>query len=150
VGIWSADGSTLIVSAVVTAGTSATLDGGFRFVGVGPVLLAANTEYLAGAFNGDNTDPIIRFTNATASGGVTLGSTRFDLGGGVFTAPIGTQGTGFDDGYFGPNLNGATTAAVPEPSAASLFGLAGALLALTAFFRRKANVRIAARVPGPV
>ena len=132
VGIWDVTGTTLLASAVVGAGTSGNLDSGFRFVSIAPVVLAASTEFLAGAFLGANTDAVIRFTAASGSSGVTLGSTRFDFPVfGVFTAPTGTQGTNFDDGYFGPNLNGLT---VPEPSTLSILGLG--LLAGLGYRRR--------------
>jgi len=119
VGIWTADGSTLLASAIVPSGTAGTLDSGFRFVAITPIVLAANTEYLVGAFNGNNTDPITRFATATTDPRITLGSTRFDSTfTGVFTAPTGAQGTSFDDGYFGPNFQ--IDGNVPEPGAITL------------------------------
>lgn len=129
VGIWTADGSTLIASAIVPSGTAGTLDSGFRFVAITPVVLAANTEYLAGAFNGDNTDAITRFATATTDPRITLGSTRFDVQfSGVFTAPTGSQGQTFDDGYFGPNFQ-ISADEVPEPAAITLVA-AGIALAI--------------------
>jgi len=128
VGIWTADGSTLLASAIVPSGTAGTLDSGFRFVAITPLVLAANTEYLAGAFNGDNTDPITRYATATTDSRITLGSTRYDLVfTGVFTAPTGTQGTDFDDGYFGPNFQIGDD--VPEPGTIALVA-GGILLAI--------------------
>lgn len=130
VGIWTEDGSTLLVSGTVPSGTQAPLDSGFRFVAVTPVVLAPNTSYLAGAFLG--TEPVIRYTSATTDPAITLGSTRFaptPAGDGLFTAPTESQGTTFDDGYFGPNMNG-----VPEPSTLTLAGLG---LLIIGFIRRK-------------
>jgi hypothetical protein len=71
---------------------------------------------LFGGFTGDAGDFITRFTTATTIPEITLGSTRFSPfpGTGGFEAPTGTQGTVFDDGYFGPNFQ--LLAAVPEPS----------------------------------
>lgn len=112
VGIWTADGSTLLASAIVPSGTAGTLDSGFRFVAITPLVLAANTEYLAGAFNGANTDPITRFATATTDSRITLGSTRFDS---PFT------------GYFGPNFQ--IDGNVPEPGAITLVA-SGILLAI--------------------
>ncbi len=112
VGIWNSVGDTLLASAIIPAGTAAILDGQFRYVPITPILLPANSEFLAGAFTGSATDAVIRFTTATTVPGITLGSTRFDTQmNGIFTAPTGTQGTTFDSGYFGVNFNGE----VPEP-----------------------------------
>lgn len=116
VGIWNADGSVLLASATIPGGVAGFLDNGFRFVAIAPVLLAAGQSYLAGGFIGGAGDAIIRFTDATTDPAISLGSTRFSPvdDPAVLTPPTGTQGDGFDDGYFGPNFNG-TTAAVPEP-----------------------------------
>lgn len=132
VAVWDASGSTILAQAVVPAGTAGFLDSGFRFVAISPVVLAANTEFLAGAFLGS--EAVIRFTTATEHLGLTLGSTRFDVSGtGLFAPPVGTQGDFYDDGYFGPNLNGE--AAVPEPSTLLLLG--GGLLAASRRLRAK-------------
>jgi hypothetical protein len=134
VGIWTDDGQTLLASATVGAGTSATLDGAFRYVDIADVFLAANTSYLIGGFTGRaGTDAVIRFTTASATSGVTMGSTRFDNFCG-FCAPVGTQGTTFDSGYFGPNMNG-NAGRLPEPGSLALAG--AALLGLATIRRRQ-------------
>jgi hypothetical protein len=128
VGIWNSDGSILLASAVVPSGTGGTLDSGFRFVAITPVVLSAGQSFLAGGFNSSN-DAIIRYTTATTIPGITLGSTRFDPEPyGSFQAPTEQQGPDFDFGYFGPNFQ---VAAVPEPATWALtiagFGLVGAM-----------------------
>lgn len=145
VAIWTGDGLTLLASATVGAGTSGFLDSGFRFVDIADVFLAANSSFLAGGFTGSAGDAITRFATATTVAGITLGSSRFDVTG-AFTAPNETQGDTFDDGYFGPNFNGALaeTGGVPEPATWGLmimgFGGIGALL------RRRRGVASLAKV----
>ena len=140
VGIWSGDGSTLLISAIVPGGTAGTLDSGFRFVSITPFVLNAGT-YLAGAFNGNNSDAIIRFTNATTIPEITLGSTRYDTSfSGVFSVPDGVQGSGFDDGYFGPNFMIGN--AVPEPASWAMM-IGGFAIAGAAMRRRAGAVRYA-------
>lgn len=126
VGIWSSDGSTLLASTIISAGTGATLDSGFRFSTIAALTLDANVNYLIGAFNGTTgNDQVTRFATATVDPRITLGSTRFDQTfDGVFGPPTGTQGDSFDDGYFGPNFQIAAMGAIPEPTtwALMIFG----------------------------
>jgi hypothetical protein len=142
VGIWSADGLTLLAHAVVPGGTAGALDSGFRFVDIAPVYLPGGAEYLAGGYTGSNADTIIRLTQATGVG-VTIGSTRFDLiSNGVLNAPLGSQGDILDDGYFGPNFGGfAGRGAVPEPTtwALMILGFGGVGAAVRRKHRRAAH-----------
>ena len=136
VGIWNANGTTLLTSTILPAGVVGTLDSGFRFVSIEPIVLSANTEFLIGSYTGSRGDPTIRFTTATTSSEIILGSTRYDTSG-FFTAPLGTQGVGFDDGYFGPNMNG-NAAPIPEPATMLLLGT-GLVGVAGAARRRKKN-----------
>lgn len=49
IGLWT-DNGTLLTSTTVPAGAGATLTGGFRFVPIDPVMLAAGATYRLGAF----------------------------------------------------------------------------------------------------
>lgn len=145
VGIWNSDGSSLLASTTILAGTGATLDSGFRFQSIGALTLDANSNYLIGAFNGlTGNDQVTRFATATVDPRITLGSTRFDLTfDGVFGAPTGSQGTNFDDGYFGPSFQ---LAAVPEPATWAFmifgFGAIGGAMRRQKNMARKANVKV--------
>ena len=145
VGIWNSDGSTLLASTTIAAGTGSVLDSGFRFENIANLTLSAGTNYLIGAFNGTTgNDQVTRFATATADPAITLGSTRFDLAfDGSFSAPIGSQGVGFDDGYFGPNFQ---LAAVPEPATWAFmilgFGAIGGAMRRQKNTARKANVKV--------
>ena len=50
IGLWTGDGSLLLRSTTVPAGTSATLSGAYRYVPVTPVTLNAGQTYVIGAF----------------------------------------------------------------------------------------------------
>lgn len=135
VAIWSADGSTILASAVIPAGTSAPLTSQFRFVEIAPVYLPAGREYLIGGFTGTNTDAVIRLANASIIHGLTLGAPHFDPVplAGVFTAPTSFETT-FKDGYFGPSFKATV---VPEPATFGTVGLC--LLCLGVIRKRRAG-----------
>ena len=129
VGLWTADGGTLLATAVVPAGTTGSLQGQFRFVGIPDTRLAAGTEYVVGAagFFGSVGDlyagsvPVNAFTMA---GGVSFQGQR-----GAGEAP----GLNFPTVHWDP-LSPATFGAnfqfvaIPEPAPWTLLALG--LLAL--------------------
>jgi len=128
VGIWDATGATLLASTIIPSGTASPLIDGFRFSNIATLTLGPG-EYLAGAYTASDADAVPRFTTASTIPQITLGSTRYDV---VFNAPglaapIGTQGTDYDSGYFGANFR-LVTGGVPEPSTwAMMLGGFGAL-----------------------
>jgi hypothetical protein len=130
VGIWRVSDQSLVASALVPAGTAATLVEDWRFVALGTTTtLTAGTIYRVGAFE---TRP--------AEGDPFMGT--FSLGEGIASA---TPGSVFSTGSFaypsGTNAfarvfaNVDVTAVVPEPASITLLGL-GTLGLLAYSFRR--------------
>ena len=124
VGLWNADGSTLLASATVT--TSGTLLGSFRYVTLNtPVILSQGASYLLGAVVGGANE---RFLDSNPAGGlfvpttgITLGQNRFTIGD-TLSAPL-TNGEGLTGRWSPAN---AQFSAVPEPSTL-VFGMTGIL-----------------------
>jgi len=115
VGIWTSD-ETLIVSAVVPSGTTATLDQGFRFVPVSPFELGVG-DYVIGGFSDPNMDEFrFQVPSVTTLPGLTVNGPRYvyfpDL-----AFPFVDPGPFYKFGYFGPNLEANV---VPEPPTAFL------------------------------
>lgn len=112
VGIWNAAG-TLLAATTIGAGTSAPLDGLFRYGWVSPTMLPAGT-YTIGSYyataSASGGDPLGVKNTMTLSEGVTWIDSKQNAWPG-FSQP--TLGTMFDPGIFGPN---ARFGAVPEPS----------------------------------
>jgi hypothetical protein len=135
VGLWTSTG-TLLASAIVPSGTSASLYNGFRYIGVAPVSLSAGTTYVLGLYDDAvNTDQItfrqtVTLGNDIASIGAPLLLDGADLA--FPTTPIG----GNAEGFFGPDAM-LSVSAVPEPSTWVLAGMGG-LGCLLRFRRRKA------------
>jgi hypothetical protein len=105
IGIWTGDGSSLLTSTTVPAGTSATLSGAYRYASITPVTLNAGQTYVIGAFysvqSGDNIiiassqsyAPQLSFTQSrqsVLSAGQTFGFPNLDAG--------------LAQGIFGPNF----------------------------------------------
>lgn len=114
VGIWNSVG-TLLASAIIPSGTAATLTGGFRFVPINAVFLAAAGGYIVGGLNFANstdriesnvtsqtTVPEIQYVDATFSG---LTST--------FGRP--DQFSSATTGFYGPSFTVSPVTSVPEP-----------------------------------
>jgi hypothetical protein len=111
VGIWQ--GSTLVASVTVPAGTVGTLNGDFRYVGLGAlVTLAANTTYSVNAYTGGDdwpdTAPNPGFGTPDFDGFVSLNSCARDANA-EFGAPTFTWGNAGNVGAC-CNLIGSTVA----------------------------------------
>lgn len=138
VGLWNADGSVLLASTTIQAGTASALIGGFRFESIAPVALVAGREYVLGAFfpsgavedyNYDATGQDL--LKVTFANGITYQRARF-LNSSTFGFPTGIDAPG-NLGSFGPNLS---ISAVPEPTGAALWGLGAVGLAAIGRWRR--------------
>ena len=134
VGLWTSTG-TLLASAIVPSGTSASLYNGFRYMNIAPLNLSAGTTYVLGVYDDAlNTDEI------TFQQTVTLGSDIASIGApllldGIDLAFPTTPIDGNAEGFFGPNAM-LSVSAVPEPSTLALAGMGG-LGCLLLFRRRK-------------
>jgi hypothetical protein len=128
VGIWSS--GSLIANAVVPAGTGATLQGSYRYVGITTLTLSPNTTYTIGAFfnsPSNGYDPI-----------GTLGTWSFDP---AFSAAVpyyySGDPTGFIEpttGYAASELWAANMLFTPVPEPGSLILTAASALLM---FRRR-------------
>jgi hypothetical protein len=137
VGLWSADGSTLLATAQVTNSNPAQA-GGYRYTSITPITLTAGTDYLIGAYvGGGNAFFGDGGASAPYSGdAVTIVNDVFNSNGGTgLQAPLSDGGNAI--GRWGPASFLATTPA-PEPSSVvALVGLGAMGLFLFARRRRK-------------
>lgn len=119
VGLWLASGGAPLVETTIVAGTSATLDGYFRFVPVASTALTPGTEYIVGAHLDGDLATALFGGNGTVDSRVTVIDVRYSPFGSGFGFPdqtdLGTDGAA----YLGGNFQ---LTAVPLPTAAWLFG----------------------------
>ena len=104
VSIWTSAG-TLITTATLSAGKSGTLDNGFRFVSVAPIVLQPG-DYEIGAYFSTFDD-----WSAAEVNGLSLASPFVYTGGLASNGngfPVGNF-VGFPPGFFGPNLQFTTS-----------------------------------------
>jgi len=101
VGVWGSGG--LVVSALVPAGTSATLQDNFRYVSIAPLQLSANTTYRIGSNVGLND------------------AFPFDLIGLEGSASIGSAFSGADPQMFSGYNTGFADPALIHPSSQNLW-----------------------------
>jgi hypothetical protein len=116
VGLWTDDGTLL---SVATVNSADSLEAGFRFASVTPVLLTGGSSYtVAGLLQAP--DYYRSFTQITNSPLITWSDSRA-VNTDVLTFP--TEITGREGSYFGANLQVAPVQPVPEPASVALLGL---------------------------
>lgn len=134
VGLWSASG-TLLASALVPAGTAASLLDGFRYVDIADVALDVGTGYVVGAtfLAGSGDRQAGTLLGLASAPGLAYAEGRYanDTQAGVLTLPL-TSFIGLPGGSL---LVDTGTLAVPVPGSVTLAGL-GLLLAGWARVRR--------------
>jgi Domain of unknown function (DUF4082)/PEP-CTERM motif len=120
VGIWANTG-TLLVSGTVSAGTSSTLDGSFRYVTVPGTILTPGT-YRIGAFYVANSADLKPGNSESITTDPAISYIQPNYGLGSFTFPNVLQGIGNGLNHFGPNFE---LSPVPEPSTLVLLSVGG-------------------------
>lgn len=137
VGIWDAAG-TLLSSVSVGSGTSALLDGGYRWVDLtSSVSLLMGSTYTVGAYYGSSNADLVADLVAAASVDPRInvqGSVQLSGAGLAFATQMAHPYSGGQFSYGGGNVRLANQ--VPEPGTLALFG--AALVGLAAV-RRKRN-----------
>ncbi len=108
VSLWDASDSSLITSATIPSGTSATLLDGFRYVSISPVTLASGGTFVISAFYPSSDDLILLFAGITSVSGITVTDGRAGFSAGFPTITDTIE-------RFGPNF------LVPLPAALTLF-----------------------------
>jgi len=118
VGIWDS-GGTLLTSAIIPAGTVATLDGIWRVVDIPDVLLAVGSGYIVGGYNGSTSD-VMRYDvdNHVVDSRLDFVDATFSGINGIFERP--TSFSVADTGFYGPSFK---LDAVPEPATMAALGL---------------------------
>lgn len=128
VGIWAPDG-TLLVSAFIPGGTSASLNGQFRTISIPDRMLSPGTGYIIGGQNfASSTDPLIFSPNFIETGEIEFVHATFSDFSSSLVRP--TQFSSATLGFFGPGFTTGAITAAPEPTTFSLFVIASLLTLL--------------------
>ncbi len=132
IGLWSATGGEPLATAIIPAGTDATLDGFFRFVPVSPVVLTPGVEYIIGSSSPGELATSFFGDNGAVDPRVTLIEARYSPEWTGFAFPELTDSNSVGGALLGANLR---ITPVPLPAGLWLFG--GGLAGLAAWARRK-------------
>ena len=117
-GLWDATGTNLLASTTVSSFTNPTLDpvgsgtDGFRYGAIAPVLLAANTTYVVGAFGYDLATFDVSGFSMTP--GFTFLGTRYVVNGFGLAFPNQNFPAATANGVFGPNVIVQAVPGAPE------------------------------------
>ncbi len=106
IGIWNNSG-TLLTSTTIPSGTSATLNAGYRYVSITPVVLSAGQTYVVGAFYPVGSgDKFIYNSSQTYASPITFGQSRQTALFGSPPSSLSFPGlhASLDQGLFGPNF----------------------------------------------
>lgn len=132
VGLWLATGGAPLATAIIPAGTAATLDGFFRFVPISPVVLTPGLEYIVGSSSPGELATSFWGDNGTVDPRVTVIEARYSPEWAGFAFPELTDSNSAGGALLGANLQ---ITPVPLPAGLWLFG--GGLISLAAWARRK-------------
>src|ERR1700712_1317785 len=144
VGVWDQDGN-LLAETSISAGTSGQLIGAFRYAGIAPLTLLAQTAYFVGGFQ--PSDPITSFNIGNLFSGP-AGVAAIDpnivsifdyeaVGGSLAWPYPNTLGIA-DGAYLAANFT-TDFVPIPSPEPASLAITATGLAGMTSLYRRKAK-----------
>lgn len=131
VGLWTAAGGDPLATAIIPAGTDATLDGFFRFIPISPVVLTPGVEYIIGSSSPGELATSFFGDNGTVDPRVTVIEGRYSSEWTGFAFPELTDSNSAGGALLGANLR---ITPVPLPAGLWLFG--GGLVGLAAWTRR--------------
>jgi len=126
IGLWDSNG-TLMASVTVATGSVGTRDEDFRYLPLNdPILLFPGETYTVGVgYTATAGEVVMQAQNLTTTNEFNYLTNVISNQGTGFIQPTNTLGSGFDSGFFGPNLRFAT---IPEASTITLALLASLIL----------------------
>ncbi len=120
VGLWASDG-TLLFSTLIASGTSAILDGNFRFNDIAPISLnIGSTYFVAATYAGSNDDPYMVNATFTSAPMITHVNEQWQFGGALVFPDLLNPNV---DSYWGGDVRLVAVTATPEPATVTLFAL---------------------------